>query len=74
MNQELIDELEGLLDSEQLAKRLRLSIKSIYNLKHKGVLRARRYLRRRPLFDLEESLERYNKMKAEDGETTSVSI
>ena len=60
---ELIKELNELLDSEELAKALRLRPKTVYNLHSQGVLEARRRLRGRPLFDFKESLERYNRIR-----------
>ena len=60
-NTDLITSLEQLLDSAQLAKALRVSVKTIYNLRSRGVLKAERHLGRKPLFDLEKSLARYER-------------
>ena len=61
---EPLGDLDRLLDSKQQAAALRLSPKTVYNLRARGVLIPRAYLGRRPLYDLDESLERYNRLWA----------
>ena len=61
MTDNIMEELDTLLDSKELAVALRRKVKTIYNLHCKGILVPRIFIGRNPLYDLKESLERYER-------------